>query len=52
VLEPGEDVELVTPASTRASPKTLLAVTDRRPATAVAIAGHVRERRFRPRLAG
>ena len=30
VLEPGEDVELVTPAATWASPSTLLAVTDRR----------------------
>jgi len=30
VLEPGEDVELVTPTSTWASPSTLLAVTDRR----------------------
>jgi len=30
VLEPDEDVELVTPASTWASPSTLLAVTDRR----------------------
>ena len=30
VLEDGEDVELVTPASTWASPSTLLAVTDRR----------------------
>ncbi|MGH2920307.1 MAG: hypothetical protein ACRDLS_17175, partial [Solirubrobacteraceae bacterium] len=29
-LEPQEDVELVTPASTWASPSTLLAVTDRR----------------------
>jgi curved DNA-binding protein CbpA len=30
VLEPGEHVELVTPAATWASPSTLLAVTDRR----------------------
>ena len=41
-LAAGEHVELVTPTATWASPSTLLGVTDLRPATAEAIAGHVR----------
>jgi DnaJ domain len=49
VLEPDEDVELVTPASTWASPSTLLAVTDRRLLWLLddAVGHRVRSLRFR-----
>jgi hypothetical protein len=49
VLEPGESVELVTPAATWASPSTLLAVTDRRLLWVLddAVSNRVRMLRFR-----
>lgn len=48
-LEPGESVELVTPAATWASPSTLLAVTDRRLLWVLddAVSNRVRMLRFR-----
>jgi hypothetical protein len=49
VLEPGEHVDLVTPAATWASPSTLLAVTDRRLLWVLddAVSNRVRFMRFR-----